>query len=222
MKKRGFLIGNYDTSRLWTLTGWEFTPAEQETNYINVPGRRKGPLDMSTALTDGDPVYLTRTLTATFECSEGDRLQRKQWIREMVNTLDGRQWDIVFPDDPHLYVVGRVRVTLLYNDPAHASVSVTAVCEPWKYNRAETVVVLTASSTKQVATLKNSGRLLVTPTVTVTGSGASVLIECATATYALGVGVYTLPELYVPQGETAFTYSGTGTATITYREAVIE
>lgn len=222
MKKRGLYIGTYDTARLWTLTAWDFSPAEQETNYLKVPGRTKGPLDMSTALSDGEPVYLNRELTATLECSEGDRLERKKWIAEMVNTLDGRQWEIVLPDDPHLYVVGRVRVQLQYNDLAHASVSVTAVCEPWKYNRAETVVVLTATATEQVTALRNSGRLPVMPTVVVTGAGASARIVCGPTSYALGEGTYELPELYLLPGETPLVYSGSGTVCITYREAVLE
>ena len=221
MKKRGFIIGTYDTSRVWTLTGWEFAPAEQETTLLDIPGRTKGPLDMSTALSDGEPVYKSRQLTATFECSEGDRLTRKRWIAEMVNSLDGRQWEIILPDDPHLFVVGRVRVTPIYNDPAHASVSVTAICEPWKYNRAETVVVLSATSSKQATALRNSGRMPVMPTVDVTGS--SVLIECGTTTYALSTGVYdSLTELYLLPGETPIKYSGSGTVCITYREAVLE
>lgn len=220
MKKRGLIIGTYNTANLWTLTGWEFSPAEQETNFLKVPGRTKGPLDLSTSLTDGEPVYNSRELTATLECSEGDRLKRKQWIAEMVNQLDGRQWEIVLPDDPHLYVVGRVRVQPLYNDLAHASVSVTAICEPWKYYRAETVVVLTATSTKQTTALRNSGRLPVIPSVVVTGS--SVLIECGSTSYALSNGTYSLPELYLRPGEMLLTYSGAGTVSITYREAVLE
>jgi len=175
---------------------------------------------MSTALSDGEPVYKSRQLTATFECSEGDRLTRKRWIADMINALDGRQWEIILPDDPHLFVVGRVRVTLLYNDLAHASVSVTAICEPWKYYRDETVVVLSATSSKQVATLRNSGRMPVMPTVDVTGS--SVLIECGTTTYALSTGTYDLPDLYLLSGETPIKYSGSGTICITYREAVLE
>lgn len=224
MKKRGIIIGNYDTSILWTLTGWEFTPAEQETSYLEIPGRTKGPLDLSTSLSDGEPVYKSRQLTATFECSEGDRLTRKQWIADMINSLDGRQWEIVLPDDPHLFLVGRVRVTPLYNDPAHASVSVTAVCEPWKYYRAETAIVLTAKTAKQIATLTNSGRMPIMPTVVVSGSNASVLIECGSTSYALGEGIYDgkLPALYLFPGETPIKYSGSGTISITYREAVLE
>jgi hypothetical protein len=126
----------------------------------------------------------------------------------------------VLPDDPYLFIVGRVRVTFLYNDPAHASVSVTAICEPWKYNRAETVVVLAATSSKQVATLRNTGRMPVMPTVDVTGS--SVLIECGTTSYAVSTGTYDLPDLYLLPGETPIKYSGSGTVCITYREAVLE
>ena len=223
MKKRGLIIGAYSTASLWTLSAWALSSPEQFTKYLDVPGRSKGPLDLSTVLTDDEPTYLSRELTATLECSEGTRLERKKWIAEMVNELDGGRWEIVFPDDPHRFAVGRVRVKPIYNDMAHAAVSVSAVCEPWLYNRAETVVVLTATSAKQVVTLKNSGRLSLVPTVVVEGSGANVLIELDGVSYALSEGTFdTLSRLYLRPGDTPLTYSGGGTVCIKYREAVLE
>lgn len=222
MKKRGLLIGNYDTSQRWTLAGWELSRAEQFTRYVNVPGRRKGQLDLSGALTDGDPVYEQRTLTAVLECSEGTRLERKQWIDDMINELDGLQQNIVLPDDPHHYVVGRVSVTPLYNDTAHASVQVDAVCEPWRYNLAETVVVLKATETAQTERLTNRGRMAFLQTVTVTGEDANVLLDFGFVSRSLSAGSFTeLAGLCLPKGDTLLTYSGHGTVYITYREAVL-
>lgn len=223
MMKRGLHIGNYDTSQRWTLASWELSRATQFTRYVNVPGRRRGLLDLSGALTDGDPVYEQRELTAVLECSEGTRLERKQWVDDMINELDGLQWNIVLPDDPHHYVVGRVGVTLLYNDTAHASVQVDAICEPWRYNLAETVVVLKATETAQTARLTNRGRLALVPTVTVTGEGADVLLDLGSVSYALSAGAYDhdLPALFLKRGDTLLTYSGSGTIYITYREAVL-
>lgn len=220
---RKIIYGTYDTdvNGLWTLTEWELEPAQIITNYVDVPGRVKGPLDLSTALTDGEPRFGSRTLVAVFESSEGDRLARKSRMDTMVNWLSGWRMNIVLPDNPDHYLVGRVTVEPLYNDMAHASVQVTAVCEPWLYKNTETVVTLTAASTEKTATLSNPGRLTVVPLLEITGTSASVLIKFGTASWTLGPGTYQLPDLVLPQGEHLLTYSGTGSVKLTYREAVL-
>ena len=220
MEKRGLLIGNYNTAaELWTLTEWALSDPEEVTNFVAVPGRRKGPLDLSAALTDGDPVYDARTLTATFESSEGTRLERAARISTMVNALDGWRLNIVLPDDPYRYITGRVKVAKVYNDLAHGSVKVTATCEPWRYNATETMVVLAATATAQTATLLNNGRLAVVPRLEVSGGG--IVLVYGAHSWALGEGIYELPDLLLMAGESVVTYSGTGSLILTYREAVL-
>lgn len=219
MEKRGLLIGTYNTAtQLWTLTSWSLSAPEYQQNFLTVPGR-DGSLDLTAALTDGEPVYKSRTLTATLECSEGTRLTREAAINTMVNWLDGWQQDIVLPDDPDHYITGRVSVEKNYNDPAHAAVTVTAVCAPWRYANDLTTYTLTASETEQTVSLSNNGRRTVVPLLTVTGG--TVDLSYGTATWSLGAGNYQLPDLVLPQGGGTLTYSGTGTVGITYREAVL-
>ena len=220
MEKRKLLIGTYDTALtgLWTLRSWELGRAELKEEYADVPGH-SGPLDLSTALTDGDPLYGSRPFTATLESSEGSRLEREARINQMINWLDGWRLNIVLPDDPTHYVTGRVKVTRLYNDMAHASVQVDASCDPWKYNASETAVGLIATTTEQTASLINNGRLAVTPTITITGG--SINLAFGESSWALGEGVYVLPAIYLKTGTHPLRYSGTGTVLLTYREAVL-
>lgn len=220
MAKRKLIIGEYDTAlHGWTLCSWSFNPAEPVTSYIEVPGRVDGPLDGSTILTDGDIRYGNREFHAVLECSEGTRLARKAVIAEMVNSLDGRRLNIVLPDDPTRYIVGRVHVTVDYNDLAHASVQVTAVCEPWLYNQDETVVELIATAETQTATLINTGRRVAVPTLTI--ESGDVHLRFGGSSWVLSAGVYVLPDLCLVQGESAIEYSGAGSITITYREAAV-
>lgn len=220
MQKRKIVIGDYDTAAYgWTLTGWKLSDAEQKTNYLEKPNG-DGSWDLSTALTDGIPKYRDRSLTITLECSEGTRLDREAEIRHMINLLDGLRWEIRLPDDDFHHVVGRVHVIREYNDLAHAAVTVTAVCEPWKYTNAETVVALTATTSKQTAILQNNGRRAVVPTLKVQGS--SVLLQYGTASKALAAGTYQWPDLLLTSGRHSLIYSGSGSVTITYREAVLE
>lgn len=222
MVKRKMLFGSYDTALngLWTLSEWELTDAEYKQNFMEVPGRH-GPLDLSGALTGGEPIFGSRTLTAVFESSEGDRLERKSRIDTMVNWLSGWRMDIELPDDPEHYITGRVQVQRLYNDMAHCSVQVTAVCDPWRFNKEETSVTLTAAAEAQKAVLVNQGRRTVVPLLEITGDAAQVLLVFGAASWSLGPGTYQLPDLELKQGTAELTYSGTGTVTLTYREAVL-
>lgn len=220
MKKRGIIFGDYDTAANgWTLCEWKLSAPEQQTNFIAVPGGT--PLDASTALTDGEPAYNTRKLTARLECSEGTRLDREDRIDEMVNRLDGYRLDIVLPDDQARYITGRLHVEKDYNTLAHASVSLSATCDPWRYSAMEREYLLTATEAEQVAQLANSGRLAVVPVVTVTGDGAAVVLTDGVNSQALSAGTWELPWIYLRHGFTPLTYSGSGAVQITYREAVL-
>lgn len=221
MEKRYVLLGDYNTAAhgLWTLHEWELDEPEPITNLIDVPGRIKGPLDASTALTDGEMRYAPRLLSITLESSEGGRLAREERISTMINKLHGRRMNIVLPDDSQRYVVGRVSVKRIYNDMAHGSVQVTATCEPWKYNAEETTVTLQAADTEETAILTNQGVMTVVPIVAV--SGGSVNLVYGANSWELSEGTYTLPELCLTPSEHVVTYTGDGVVTFTYREAVL-
>jgi hypothetical protein len=218
------IFGTYDTETNgpWTLSEWYLEDAQYIANFVDVPGRIAGPLDLSAALTEGEPRFGPRTLEATFETSEGNRLDRKAQIATMIGWLSGWRMNITLPDDPDRYLVGRLHVEELYNDMAHAAVRVTVVCEPWLYANTETVVNLTAATSAQTKTLVNSGRRTVVPLLEISGTNASVLIQFGTSSWSLGAGTYQLPDMVLTQGEHALTYSGTGSVKLTYREAVLK
>lgn len=220
MEKRSINLGGYNTAAdgLWTLTAWSFSDPAYEQNFVKVPGSSVT-LDLSGALTDGEPGFDTRTLSATFESSEGTRLERKARIDEMVNRLHGRRMDIVLPDDPDRYITGRVSVQVLYNDPAHASVSIEAICDPWRYDAEETVLYLEGTDTKQTQVLTNFGRKPVIPTILVEGGDIALTFEESTIT--LAEGTHITPMLYLTTGEHELTYKGAGSALLTWREAVL-
>ncbi len=221
--KRTIILGDYDTAAhgLWTLTAWEFPEPDPVENLVQVPGRIQGPLDLSTALTGGEPRYSSRPLSITLESSEGTREARGARISDMVNRLHGQRLQIILPDHPNHYAVGRLSVRMLYNDPAHASVEVLGTCEPWLYARDETAVPLTATTAEQAATLRNSGAMPVVPLVTISGASAAVQLRYGVNSWTLSAGDYKLPALRLTPGDHVIYYSGAGTASITYREAVL-
>lgn len=222
MKHRKLILGTYDThlNGPWTLAAWSLSPAEYQANYVEVPGRN-GALDLSTALTDGEPRYNSRTLEARLERSDGTRLEREAAITTMINWLDGWKMDIILPDDELHYITGRVHVAKEYNDPAHAAVIVTATVDPWRYNLNETAFHLTAAAEEKSALLTNQGRRTVVPLLEITGDGAQVLLTVGTASWSLGPGIYQLPDLVVRQGGAEIKYQGSGELFFRYREAIL-
>lgn len=225
MEKRGLIIGNYNTAEYgWTLSACKITKAEQVQTFVDVPGRY-APLDASTALTDGQPYYGNAALDAVLECSEGDRDHRQALISVLVNYADGRSLQIVHPDYPDQYLVGRVQVQPDYSDHAHCAVIISAVCDPWLYYAEETVHQATATSTEQTMTMYFASRMPVVPTVTVTGT---VNLAFLNSRWALSAGDHILPDFYMtpsnwPGLSMAYkiNYSGDGTLKIKYREAVL-
>lgn len=220
MNRRRIIIGDYDTAESgWTLSAWDFSPAKRKEKLVEKPGG-DGVWDLSTTLSDGIPRYEPRTLTATLERSDGTRASREIEIQDIVNTLDGLQWNIYLPDDVDRYVVGSVSVARNYSDLAHASVTVTAICEPWKYNQYDTVQEIQVTATAAAHHIYNGGRRAVVPTLKV--EGTSVLLVYGAISRSLGPGTYQVPDLLLTPGAHEIKVSGSGLLRVSYREAVLE
>lgn len=218
MQKRTIIFGSYNTAEHgWTLGQWTLTDPEQKTNYVEKPGG-DGSWDLSTAQTDGIPRYKNRTLTVPLECSKGTREDRLRMVSDMVNELDGFEWQIVLPDHPDHYLVGRLHVAVNYCDLAHAKVTVTSSVEPWLYSARESVVEITATGLDGEVYIRNSGRKAVVPMLTVEGD---ISLSIGGATVRLDEGVYKWPTLLLLPGMTLLGYNGTGVLTVTFREAVL-
>ena len=76
-----------------------------------------------------------------------------------------------------------------------------------------------ATEAEQTVALINNGRLPVAPTITV--ADGTVNLYFGESSWALGAGVYVLPDIYLRGGSYPLRYSGTGTVLLTYREAVL-
>ena len=218
MKKRTLKIGSYDTAAHgWTLTGFKLSDPEQKTNYVDKTGG-DGSWDLSTALTDGIPRYKDRSLTATLECSKGDRKFREELVNNLVNQHDGFDRHIVPPDKPNHYVSGRVHIAVDYSDLAHAAVTITATVAPWIYRAEESIVELTATNEVQTANIQNRGRRAAVPVLAINGT---VTLKYGVSTIHLTSGSYEWPTLLLTAGLHQLEYSGAGSITLTYREAVL-
>lgn len=219
MPKRTVKLGAYDTAaKGWTLAALQLSAPTQKTKYVEKTGG-DGSWDWSTVMTDGLPRYEDRSLSLTLECSEGTRATRETLLSELVNQLDGMEWEITLPDHTDCYLVGRLHVAVNYSDLAHCSVTITSTCRPWLYKKTEKVIVLTATSTEKSATLINEGRLALVPTLEV-ANGTITLVYGAAST-SMSAGTYEWPTLLLTPGNHQIKYKGSGTLTVSYREAVL-
>lgn len=217
----------YDTafSGPWTLAEWTLSKPEKQTNYVEIPGR-DGSVDLYEGLTDGEPHYKQRTLQIRLTCSERDRKARTELIDDIVNTLDGFAFRIVFPDDPTRYMRGVCSVTVEYNDPAHCGVLIEALCDPWRVSMAYVSIDVAASSAAQTLMLINRGRRRVIPYIGAYDSAPTMPnITISSGTYSATFTDYTgrnVSELALGYKQTRIlTYSGSGHLTVQWQEAIL-
>ena len=217
MNRRYFLFDKWNTWHDWrcTLTAKDLTPAEPKLNLVEIDGAH-GALDLTEALT-GEPVYNTRTASASFMCSEGTHREREALLRRITTALHGRRLPIVDPDDPEHYLLGRVVIKKPANNMAYLSFTTEATCDPWRYAIEETVRSVPVSGTLDVV-LTNDGDKTVCPEVTITGT---LDLTYNGTTVRKTPGVYKFPDLRLPNGSTVVGVSGRGSVTFTYREAVL-
>lgn len=136
---RGIKLGTYHTYTAWGLflKHWEITPPVPRRHTVTIPGRH-GKLDVSKALT-GELLYDNRTLTATFIMMDA----REDWAdnySRILQAIHGRDLTIYPDDDPDYYYKGFVEVESFDQGDTHATLTIKADCEPYKYDRAGTGV----------------------------------------------------------------------------------
>lgn len=217
MNRRFFILGKFNTWYDWrcTVTAKEIPDAEPKTNYIEIEGAH-GALDLSEALA-GEPVYSDRVLTASFMCSEGSHKEREALLRQIVTALHGRKIQIIEPDDPEHYYLGRVQIVEKVNHLAYLEFTIEAICDPWRYalNATTRTVVVENEGTADVV-IRNAGAKTLRPTIEVVGR---VTLTCNGVTTTLGVGSYEMNTFKLVQGVNVIKIEGTGTVTFIYREA---
>lgn len=218
MEMRHFYFDKYHTFHDWglVLTDKSIPDPEPKTNYIQLDGV-SGSLDLTEALT-GEVAYNDRTIAATFSASCGTYQEREAVRRQIAAAIHGRKVQIIEPDDPEHYFLGRVVVKDGTRHAAYSTFTLEAVCEPWRYARAESTRRVEATANQQDVVIENQGVKTLCPdirvegTVTLTYDGASVQLQ---------TGSYKVADIKLRQGANVVGVSGTGTVTFVYREATL-
>ena len=215
---RAFTLDKYNTWYDWrlTLTAKEVTPPEPKTNYISLDGAH-GSLDLTEALT-GEIPFDDRTVSASFWTSEGTFAERVELLRTISTALHGRRVQIIEPDDPEHFFLGRIVLKSVEQSQVHLAFDMEATCEPWRYALEETTRAVAVSGSSAGVVLYNGGVKVLSPDVTVTGT-VTLTFDGASAT--LEEGSYRVTGLRLQPGNNLVTVSGSGSAAFTFREAML-
>ena len=215
--ERSIQFGIFDTWIYWKLilTEKSFAPPEIKTNYVEIDGA-DGEVDLTEVLASR-PVYRSRPYYASFITDEGTWEEREKLLSDLVSKLHGRKMRIIDPDDTERYIYGRVSVKTAQNHPTYASISVEAICDPWRYDNKETEVTYNVDGVHEIA-LYNYGVATLCPNITVTGT---VTFTCNGVTTTASDGTYKIATFKLFEGENVIGLSGSGTLTLKYRRATL-
>ena len=211
-----------NTTNLWTLSKCVLSSPTFDTQYVDVPGR-SAPLDLTDVFTLSS--YKRRELTATVECSGGDRVYRTMLIKSLFTKMHGKLLQLQLPDyNESQYLVGRPNLEVVCNDLAHAIVNIDALCDPFIYS-SPTVDTYTATNDEMCVTVSGAGDMIVVPKIVVSDEVNIKFHDydvdarpVKTYSYHLTKGTHMLPELIINSynGRTIY-ISGSGTVQISHK-----
>ena len=213
---RYFVLDKFNTWYDWrlTLTSKDVTAPEVKTNYVSIDGMH-GTLDLTEALT-GDVLYNDRTVTASVWSDEGTFLERAALLKTITSSLHGKKVQIIEPDDPEHYFLGRIKIKNVVQDQVHIEFTIEATCEPWRYAVEETKRRVVVNNATVDAVINNNGVKALTPALIVTGT---VHVTFNGNTTKLTEGTWKISDLRLAQGVNVIKLYGWGTVTFVYREA---
>ena len=180
-----------------------------KTNYVSIEGR-DGDLDLTTSLT-GDVKYKDISYSLEFYLKD----KRADWetiLLELTTYLHGKKMNLSFSEDPDYYYVGRYTLNELESEMNIGSITVDCVLEPYRYKKTETVKTITGTGTL----ILTNTRKWIMPVITSTGS---MQFTFEGKTFNVN-GTLQSPDIILKEGNNVLEVtSGTGTLTVTYREA---
>lgn len=106
-------------------------PPEPYTNYVDIPGRTEGPIDLSEALTGG-PSFNNSEGEWEFVHMEGYQT-RPALYSELKSFLHNKQVKIILEEDPAHYYIGRTTVGMPQTGKGNNAFSIAYNVRPVKY-----------------------------------------------------------------------------------------
>ena len=122
-----------------TWTDWHLLPSSRPvvaqasvtTNFVEIPGRKDGPLDQTEFLT-GQVSYGQRS--GSFEFIVDNDHEYWETIRmKIANYLHGKEMRMCLEDDPDYYYIGVFTLSNFVSEATNSKLTINYVVAPYKY-----------------------------------------------------------------------------------------
>ena len=107
------------------------SPPEVYTNYVDIPGRPEGPIDLSEALTGG-PSYKNSSGSWEF-IMDDEGYTRPEFYLMLKKFLHGQRMKIELEEDPYHYYMGRTTISALRTGRSNSVITITYEISPVRY-----------------------------------------------------------------------------------------
>lgn len=193
------------------------TPAEPQTNFLQVPGR-DGYLDLTEA--NGEIKYKSREFLIPFTIMPGDDLTFDERVSKVSSILNGVRCKITFDRDPSYYWFGRCSVDKYAQNKNIGQVVIKATVNPYKLKQRVTTKTVNRFYNNKATVILVNGRMPSVPTIECAGDVFNV--EFDGEKYPLMQGTNIIPAIRFTEGEHDLYFSGeSGSVTITWQEGAL-
>lgn len=230
----GIKFGEYHTWKDWELYLQKISidlPLRKE-HLVAVPGM-DGAIDLSEALTEGEPRYQNRILAFSFEFEDGGYggMLTKESI--ISNAINGKRLKIILDEDPRYYYMGVPQVKVDKINSMVSGLDITVSADPYKYDvLSSTDNWLWDSFNFQTGIIYNlAGLRIDNNTVTIPGiaeastiaifnvaqASSQMTVTYKGRTYNLCAGRNRFPQIRVGNGPASLVFTGKGIVDIEFR-----
>lgn len=215
--ERYFIFDKVNSWYDWhcVLTDKSISDPDPKTHYIELDGAN-GSIDLTESLT-GSVMYKDRTISASFWCDYGTRDERERMLKDIVRQFHGKKVEIIEPDDPEHFFVGRLTIKNKVNIIPYCSFTIEATCEPWRYSINPISRIIDLSSDESVtAVIHNNGVKVLLPLIVTTDT---IKLYYGDTVLTLERGIHSNTGIKLYPGVNTFPLVGNGIITFGYREA---
>lgn len=130
----GLAKNTWDNWKMIPNTPPMIPPPEPNLNYVDIPGRRGGPLDL-TGIPFNKMTYKRMTGSWTFYREPESTVTRKLLYEELINYFTGKAGKVELEEDPIHYYVGRFSVGVPKTGTGPIQFTITYDLAPIRYNK---------------------------------------------------------------------------------------
>lgn len=211
MRSPQLIIGGVARPELMVLD-FDIDAPEQKTNMVDVIGAN-GSVDLSTVLTDGNPVYNNRKATFSLGVRSGAVTQRT-----LSAELHGRIVGVSKTDEADGYLEGRVALSDFKPYPSgDFTFKLTIDAQPfWTANAEKSLSFNPATGNGKNIMITNANQKWAAPVVSVSG-GVVDIVSAGTHFQIVDGAQKVIPGIILKSGDNAFTLIGAAAALVTFK-----